>query len=63
MWLNAGMHKAMEALAVARVKSVTARAMNQAILDYLGESSDGAPVIHVRETGRGSICSKRMRTG
>ncbi len=51
VWLNAGMHKAMEALAVSRVKSVAARAMNQAILDSLGESSDGAAVIKVRETG------------
>jgi sporulation protein YunB len=51
VWLNAGMHKAMEAFAIARVKSVTARAMNQAILDYMGEKSDGAPVINVRETG------------
>ncbi|HWQ57599.1 MAG TPA: sporulation protein YunB [Clostridia bacterium] len=51
VWLNAGMHKAMEALAISRVKSVAARAMNQAILESLGESSDGAAVIHVRETG------------
>ena len=51
VWLNAGMHKAMEALAVSRVKSVSARAMNQAILDCLGESTDGDSVIRVRETG------------
>ncbi len=51
VWLNAGMHKAMEALAVARVKSVAARAMNQAILDCLSESTNGDAVIHVRETG------------
>lgn len=51
VWLNAGMHKAMEAFAIARVKSLTARAMNQAILDCMGEKSDGAPVINVRETG------------
>lgn len=51
VWLNAGMHKAMEALAVARIKAVTARAMNQAILDCLGESSGGSDVINVRETG------------
>jgi len=51
VWLNAGMHKAMEALAISRVKSVSARAMNQAILDCLGESTDGDSVIRVRETG------------
>ncbi len=51
IWLNAGMHRAMEAFAVARVKSVAARAMNQAILDRLGDTAEGEPVIRVRETG------------
>lgn len=51
VWLNAGMQRAMEALAVARVKSVAARAMNEAILARLSETAGGEPVIHVRETG------------
>lgn len=51
IWLNAGMHRAMQALAVSRVRSVAARAMNTAILECLGSGSEGENVINVRDTG------------
>ncbi len=51
IWLNAGMHKAMQALAISRVRSVAARAMNNAILECLGSGSEGENVINVRDTG------------
>lgn len=51
VWLNSGMRTAMRALAVARVSAVTARAMNEAILERMAEQNGSEPVIEVRETG------------
>ena len=39
VWLNSGMRTAMRALAVARVSAVTARAMNEAILERMAEQN------------------------
>ena len=49
--LSVRMRPAFTALATARIKSIAARAMNDAILDSMGSESGYADLIEVRDTG------------
>ena len=49
--LSANMRPAMTALAIARIRSIAARAMNDAILDSMGDETNYASLIQVRENG------------
>ena len=51
VWLDSGMRSAVEALAVARIRAVTARAMNDAILDTMGREESYKSLVTVRENG------------
>lgn len=48
--LSANMRPAMTALAIARIRSVAARAMNDAILDSMGDETNYARLIQVHES-------------
>ncbi len=50
-WMGSGMRSAVEALAVTRIRSVTARAMNDAILDTMGGEEKYQSLVTVRENG------------
>ncbi len=49
--LSANMRPAMSALAIARIRAVAARAMNDAILDSMGDEANYTKLIQVREDG------------
>lgn len=50
-WLGANMRSAMTALAAARIRSVAAKAMNDAILDTMQQDENYTELLHIRENG------------
>ena len=50
-WLGANMRSAMTALATARIRSVAAKAMNDAILDTMQQDENYTELLHIRENG------------
>lgn len=50
-WLGGNMREAMAALASARIRAVSAKAMNDAILDTMESNSAYTALLHIRENG------------
>ena len=50
-WLGTNMRSAMTALATARIRSVAAKAMNDAILDTMQQDENYTELLHIRENG------------
>lgn len=59
--LSINMRPAMTALAVARIRAVAAKAMNDAILDSMGNETNYAKLIEVHENGE-RVCMLRADT-
>ena len=50
-WIGGNMREAMAALASARIRAVSAKAMNDAILDTMESNSAYTALLHIRENG------------